>query len=389
MKDQHLLILEPYWGGSHSQFLGGLQQHIGAHCQVMSLPARNWKMRMQLSAPWALNCLRKLSVAQRWFDTVLCSTFVDVAVLRGLLTTLEGWNPTTRFCTYFHENQFAYPGQFGQDPTPLTGKSPFTINSAKKRANTFSQGLNRQFAAINYTSALVSDRLAFNSLYNRQTFLDGCNQYLRKAGDMGVQYTAKEIEEKSRILPPGLDFSLIDQASTSCEHTRPVIVWNHRWEHDKNPEEFFAALCELKKQGLDFRLIVLGQSFTREPLCFKEARTVLADRILHFGYAPSRKAYADLLQKGTIVVSTARHEFFGIAVLEAVRAGCRPLLPDRLAYPELFEGQYLYGENGLFEGLRRLLRNSSRLDTEELMKITEKYSWQVISRDFTAWLFGA
>ena len=35
------------------------------------------------------------------------------------------------------------------------------------------------------------------------------------------------------------------------------------------------------------------------------------------------------------MLSTARHEFFGIAVAEALRAGCLPWLPARLSYPEL------------------------------------------------------
>ncbi len=371
MKERRLLILEPYGGGSHMQFLTGLQQHIEARCQVMSLPARNWKMRMQLSAPWALNCLKELPPGQRCFDTVLCSAFMDVAVFRSLLTTLPWWNPATRFCTYFHENQFAYPGQFRQDS-------------------------NRQFAAINYTTALASDRIAFNSHYNRTTFLHGCCQYLRKARDMGVQATAEEIEGKSRILSPGLDFSLIDQAvewtlpgtSTQIPCNVPVIVWNHRWEHDKNPEEFFEALSRLKEQGYDYRLIVLGQSFSCEPHCFQEARKSLAEKIQHFGYAPTRQAYIDLLQQGTIVVSTARHEFFGLAVLEAVRAGCWPLLPERLAYPEIFDKKFLYPINGFLDSLKGLLQGRSRLSPEERMNITEKYSWEAVRRDFTDWLFA-
>ena len=38
-----------------------------------------------------------------------------------------------------------------------------------------------------------------------------------------------------------------------------------------------------------------------------------------------------------MVVSCARHEFFGISMVEAVAAGAYPLLPNRLAYPEVFD----------------------------------------------------
>ncbi len=44
--------------------------------------------------------------------------------------------------------------------------------------------------------------------------------------------------------------------------------------------------------------------------------------------------YAELLRSADVVVSTARQEFFGIAVTEAIYAGAFPLLPNRLVYPE-------------------------------------------------------
>jgi glycosyltransferase involved in cell wall biosynthesis len=42
-----------------------------------------------------------------------------------------------------------------------------------------------------------------------------------------------------------------------------------------------------------------------------------------------------VLQQADVIVSTARHEFFGLSVLEAMSAGVVPLLPNRLSYPEL------------------------------------------------------
>jgi glycosyltransferase involved in cell wall biosynthesis len=46
-------------------------------------------------------------------------------------------------------------------------------------------------------------------------------------------------------------------------------------------------------------------------------------------------AYRQLLNESHVVLSTALHEFQGLAVLEAAACGCLPLVPDRLSYPEL------------------------------------------------------
>ena len=40
-----------------------------------------------------------------------------------------------------------------------------------------------------------------------------------------------------------------------------------------------------------------------------------------------RGEYLELIGTCDVVASTARHEFFGIAVAEAMAAGCAPLLP--------------------------------------------------------------
>jgi glycosyltransferase involved in cell wall biosynthesis len=358
---KRVLILEPYYGGSHKYFLAGLQKFIAADYVLLTLPSRNWKMRMQLSAPWFVEQIKVLPIGDRYFDTVLCSTFVDAAVLQALFSRVEGWNHQARILTYFHENQFAYPVRF------------------KGTAQ-------HQFASINFHSALASDGLAFNSKYNQESFLTGCRSSLKAAGTMKFPGMIKEISEKSRILYPGIEFAEIDKIKWKASTDIPVIVWNHRWEHDKNPQSFFRALEIIKSRGIDFRLIVLGQSFAAGPGCFARAAKQFKDKIIHYGYVPSYQEYIALLGKGDIVVSTAHHEFFGISIIEAVRAGCIPILPDRLSYPELFDEKFIYSADSLPDNLAGVIEKQSRLTPEIARAITDKFSWVSQKECYAQWL---
>ncbi len=359
-----ILILEPYYGGSHKQFLCGLQKRIDADFVMMTLPDRKWKMRMQLSAYWFVEMIKQLSVVEQQFDVVLCSTFVDVAVLKAELSKLPDWNQNTRLLTYFHENQFAYPNQ-------VTDIS------------------NHQFTAINFTTAIASDALAFNSHYNLQSFIDGCKRYLKKAADMNFSSFPDKILQKSVVLYPGINFDCFTNYSWQKEATDPpVIVWNHRWEHDKDPETFFEALYELKRQSVSFRLILLGKAYRNKPLCFGQALETLKNQILHAGYVESYDHYLQLLHQGDFVVSTSLQEFYGISVIEAVRAGNRPLLPARLSYPELFDEQFLYDDGELTKALMDYIHTKKRLTVEKGESMTERFSWNTLLPDYEKWLFG-
>ncbi len=96
----------------------------------------------------------------------------------------------------------------------------------------------------------------------------------------------------------------------------------------------------LAARGLEFRLALLGESFARTPSAFEAARQRLGGRVAQYGYLPRRADYAAWLRRGDIVVSTARHDFFGAAVAEAVYCGCLPILPNRLAYPQFVPAAY-------------------------------------------------
>ncbi|NNK58500.1 MAG: DUF3524 domain-containing protein [Desulfofustis sp.] len=364
MANKKILLVEPYYGGSHKRFLDGLTSYIDGQWTLMSLPARKWKMRMQLAAPWFIGQLAKVPAVERSFDTVLFSSFIDVAVFRAMAAFLEGWNPRCRYLTYFHENQFCYPGFLDKHTS-------------------------HQFTSINFTTALVSDSVAFNSEYNRTSFLEHCGSYLDKAADIELGDSIAELYKKSLVLYPGIDFTPLDRVDRrSSKSGVKTIVWNHRWEHDKNPEEFFSTLYRLQDDGIDFNVCMLGQSFKHRPECFEEARKRLDRRIVQWGHVDNIEEYCSRLTTSDIVVSTAIHEFFGIAVIEAVRAGCVPVLPKRLAYPEIFEDRFLYEPGCFYDHLLNVLQTGDRLSVSESRVITERFSWERLGDNYRNWLIN-
>ena len=190
-----------------------------------------------------------------------------------------------------------------------------------------------------------------------------------------------KIRGKASVHPPG-----IVPIKPAEERLRgPVrILWAARWEHDKNPEDFFAAMKILKDKGLDFRLNVIGEQFRDRPEVFNWARKYFADHIVRWGYQSSKEEYQAALIESDIVVSTANHEFFGIGMLETMSAGCFPLLPKRLSYPAIIESLvsdekqrdvFLYDGtvDGLVQKLQQLITSSAWVGP--VLQNIAQYNW--------------
>ncbi|KAM9701110.1 tRNA-queuosine alpha-mannosyltransferase-like isoform 4-T4 [Menidia menidia] len=153
------------------------------------------------------------------------------------------------------------------------------------------------------------------------------------------------------------------------------IVWPHRWEHDKNPELFFSTMIKLSEMGLQFQLSVLGESFSQVPEVFSSSLPLLAPHICSWGFLPRGQFLAQLCQ-ADLVLSTAKHEFFGVAMLEAVHCGCYPLCPNALVYPEIFPAQYLYSTpEQLLRRLQQLCRRPDVARRHVVKVDTSLYSW--------------
>lgn len=329
MSQLRILALEPYYGGSHRAVLDGLVARIDAEWTLLTLPARKWKWRMRGSAISMAAEAREFA-AQRTstdglpFDLIFASTFVNLAEFRGMAGPHMSEVPAV---VYFHENQLVYPNRHVAE-------------------------WDLQFPLTNVTSALAADACIFNSAWNLERFVAEIPGFIGLFPDHHPKGLAEHVAEKSRVIAPPFDPSAFDAAPVT-RSTRTRIVWPHRWEHDKNPEEFFTAAMRLAEEGLDFEVAVAGQSFRETEGLMRDVAGALAGRLVHCAEPADRAQYAALLASADVAVSTANNEFFGLAMIEACYAGCAPVVPDRLAYPELYGPQFRYsGPDDLVARLR-------------------------------------
>ncbi len=315
-----VLALEPYFGGSHRAFLEQWTAHSRHGFELLTLPARHWKWRMRHAAvTFAAEIRGRVDGGgpPPW-DIVFATDMLSLAELRGLVPPAIAALPTV---LYFHESQLDYP-----DRRPHDG--------------------DLHFAFTNLTSALAADEVWFNSNFHHETFLDGVHRLLRRMPERRLDDEVERLRARCRVEPPGVEPSSTTASGEAAKRRGegPLhVVWAARWEHDKQPETFFRAVRGALAAGAELRLSVLGQAFRDVPQCFEQARRELAGVVVDWGFQP-RQRYLEILAGADVFVSTAGHEFFGLAAVEAMVRGCAVLLPDRLSYPELVErdGRWLW-----------------------------------------------
>ncbi|MGM0616297.1 MAG: tRNA-queuosine alpha-mannosyltransferase domain-containing protein [Pseudomonadota bacterium] len=344
------LLLSAYAAVSHQFWAEQVMAHTDADWTTLTLPPRHFSWRVRGNPlTWALKEHARLNQP---YDLLLATSMVDLATLIGLYPGLG----SARKVVYFHENQFAYP------------ESSQQMSSVEAKM-------------VNLYSALAADEVIFNSAYNRDSFIDGARAFLKKMPEnLPAAARLEMLRNNAHILPvPILPEAVLAASfiSLSCnvlDVDRPNrVIWNHRWEYDKNPQDFFTALYALSDQGIPFELAVMGQQFRQSPEVFEQARERLDTHIIAWGAQPESD-YKALLSEGGIVVSTTWHEFQGLAIMEAAQRGVLPLVPDRLCFPEFYPPEYRY--DGSVEGLQlRLQTWLTNPATRPPLLATERWEW--------------
>ncbi len=297
-----ILLLSAYDAASHKRWREQLAHLLPEyHWHSLTLAPRFFQWRIRGNA---LSWLDEPCLQERW-DLVIATSMVELATLRGLNPQLAG----TPCVLYMHENQFAFP------------------ISQQQQGRVEPQ-------MVNLYSVVAADRVAFNSAWNRDSFLNGAQALLNKLPDAVPGGIIERIQQKSDVIPVPIEDRLFTDEPRAINRACPHILWNHRWEYDKGPDRLLNFLERLEQSRQSYKLSVVGEGFRNHPKAFGEIQAKFAHRLEHWGFLASRSEYDALLRQADVVLSTALHDFQGLSMLEAMASGCVPLAPDRLAYRE-------------------------------------------------------
>jgi hypothetical protein len=171
-----ILVLEPYYGGSHRQFIDAWSSLSRHDFTLLTLPPHKWKWRMRHASVTLADQTAELTAAgQRW-DAVFCSDMLNLPEFLGLAPLCVRNLPAV---AYFHENQLTYPD-----------------NRKDQR--------DIHFALSNMTCALAGETW-FNSAFHREEFLGALQRLLDAMPDYKLSDIPQRIRSASRIMHPGVD----------------------------------------------------------------------------------------------------------------------------------------------------------------------------------------
>ena len=154
-----ILIIEPFFSGSHKTWVESYKKYSQHNIETLTLKGVYWKWRMHggaISLAKQFNSKFKNTLP----DIILTTDMLNLPVFQSLTKHLTAKIPTV---TYFHENQITYPW------------SPKDRDIKKQR--------DHHYGFINYTTALVSDSIWFNSDFHKQSFISGLKKFLKQFPD--------------------------------------------------------------------------------------------------------------------------------------------------------------------------------------------------------------
>ncbi|KAL6100323.1 gtdc1 [Pungitius sinensis] len=213
-----VLLVEPFYGGSHKQLIDLLQQNISG-CSVFTLPAKKWHWRARTAALHFSQTLPTCPSHRVLFSSSVLN-LCELVALRPDLAHLKK-------VLYFHENQLLYPVR-------------------KDQERDFQYGYNQVL------SCLVSDVVVFNSVFNMNSFLSSISSFMKKIPDHRPKDLDQLIRPKCVVLYYPIQFpdvSRLEAVHCGCYPLCPkALVYPEIFPAEylySTPEQLFKQLQRL------------------------------------------------------------------------------------------------------------------------------------------------
>lgn len=323
----HVLYVESYGSGSHLRMVDSLRSHSRHRIYPLIAGPDHWRWRYATAHYDLVPKLASNINAGNRPDLIVLSGPMNVGALIAALP--QDYRGVPRVA-YFHESQWTYPSPSNADTGHLL---------------------------VSHLDALfLCDEAWFNSAFHRDTFRQAALEHPSLRMRRLARNVISDRWQTTRVVYPPVAFQIPDQQRAASTQ-KQRILWSARWEFDKRPDLFTSAIRALARRRNDFELVLLTPGSLPSPDA--DPRLSSLDPFIAIrGPLVARNDYEAAVRSCDVFVSTADHEFFGMAAIEAAMAGALPILPDALAYPETLPAAWFYRHhdvNHLVDVLDRVL----------------------------------
>ncbi len=354
-----VLLVEPWYGGSHRAWADAYVAASAHNVRLVTHQDRFWRWRLRGGSVTMAEAVRVDLLANGPVDVVVVSSGIDVAQLLGLLRRDLSDVPVA---LYLHETQVTYPRTDAGD-----------MDAAWR----------------SWTSLVAADVGLINSEFHRAVLVDGLQRLLADTPDRPHDGQLDRVVAALEVIPVGVAFGTVDPMPPSewppIASASPLVLWNHRWDPDKNPDVFVRAVERLLADGARFRVVLAGEDAWPGGQRRRDAAKRLGDIVVAQGPF-DREEYQRWLHEADVVVSVADHEYFGISVVEAIEAGCVPVLPADLSYRDIvpveFHTAALYEPGGFRRKLMDVVEDlpAARNAVDGLAASMERFDHRTVAR---------
>ncbi|MFW6104953.1 MAG: glycosyltransferase family 4 protein [Chloroflexota bacterium] len=166
----------------------------------------------------------------------------------------------------------------------------------------------------------------------------------------------------------------------------PYLLHISNWAPKKNSSTLLYAYAELKRQGVEHKLVVAGGKWDRTDVHSLVAKLELEEEVVFLNHL-SQQDLVLLYNAADLFVFPSLHETFGFPILEAMACGCPVITSNTTAIPEVAGDAALLlndpqDANELSDKMSRVLGdpNLRQQMKDKGLERVQQFSWESCAR---------